>query len=136
VTPARLRELLSLAETRKARDLARLDAFAAEDRALAAALAELAATHARDMAEGPGAAPLALLGQRLVWADRRSAAIRAERARLAGRLAAARAEATVAIGKHRALESLIERADRDALRTAEARREREAPPRPDAVPGA
>lgn len=129
MTPARLRELLALAEARKARDLARLEALNAADRALVEAARGLAGLHARDMAEGVGAAPLALLGRRLVWADARMAEIRAARARLAADVAAARAAATVSLGRHRALERLLEDADRAARAAREARAERDAPPR-------
>ena len=130
MTPARLRELLALAETRKARDLARLEALLAADRALAEEARGLAGTHARDMAEGAGAAPLALLGRRLIWADARIASVRAARARLAAETAAVRAAATVSLGKHRALERLLEGTDRAARAAREARAERDAPPRP------
>jgi hypothetical protein len=129
VTPARLAELLALAEARKARALAALQTVQAEDRALAAELAALAQTHARDLAEGAAGAPFPVLGKRLAWADARTAAVRAARARLAARLAAARAEAAAGVGKHRALETLLARARAEALRAAEARAERDAPPR-------
>jgi hypothetical protein len=129
VTPARLAELVALAAAREARDLARLEALASADRALEAELRELAGTYARDMAEGPAAAPLALLGKRLAWADRGARRLAAERAALAPRLAEARAAATVSLGKRRALERLLDAARRDAARAAEARAERDAPPR-------
>jgi hypothetical protein len=130
VTPAKLRELLALAETRKARDLARLEALIAADRRLADEARGLSGVHARDMAEGAAAAPLALLGRRLIWADARAAAIRAARSRLAAEIATVRSAATVSLGKHRALEHLTERADRAAAAAREARAERDAPPRP------
>ena len=128
MTPARLRELLALAATRKARDLARLEGLLARDRVLAADAVALTTVHARDMAEGVGAAPLALLGRRLIWADARAAEIAGARASLAAGVAAARAAATVSLGKHRALERLLEGADRRAAGEREARAERDAPP--------
>lgn len=129
MTPARLAELLALSEARKARALAALEAAAEADRRLVAELAELAATYARDMAGGVDAAALPALGRRLVWADRRAAAVRAERTALAPRLAALRAEAAQAVGKHRALERLLDDARAEARRAADARAERDAPPR-------
>lgn len=129
MTPAQLKALATLAATQVDRDLARLEALAAEDRRLADDLASLASVHARDMAEGAGAAPLALLGRRLAWADARMAAARVQRARLAAEIAAARAAAATSLGKRRALERLQERAERAAAAASEARAERDAPPR-------
>ncbi|MBP7002041.1 hypothetical protein [Amaricoccus sp.] len=129
MTPARLAELLALAGTRKARALAELEAVASADRRLAEELAGLAATHARDMEGEVTAGDLPAIGRRLAWAEARSAAVRAERARLAPLLAAARAAAAVAVGKHRALEELLDGARLEARRRTEAREERDAPPR-------
>lgn len=129
MTPARLRQLLALAKSRKARDLARLEALAVAERALEREARELSVVHTRDMAEGPGAAPLALLGHRIAWAEARRAAIRARRAALAVEIAEARAAAVVSLGKHRALEHLLDGADRAAAVALEARAERDAPPR-------
>ncbi len=128
MTPARLRDLLALAEARKARDLARLEALIAADRTLAHQALDLAGTHARDMAEGAGSTPLALLGHRLIWADGRLTALRAARARLGTEIADVRAAATISLGKHRALEHLLERALRTTRAQHEARAERDAPP--------
>ncbi len=130
MNPARLSNLLALAGSRRDRDLARLEALIAADARLAAEQRALAATHAQDMAEGVGAAPLALIGKRVAWADARIRALAADRARLSGEIGAARAAATVSLGKHSALEELHARARRSAAARAEARAERDAPPRP------
>jgi hypothetical protein len=127
VTPTALRQLMQLAEARKARDLARLDRLLVEDRRLAAEVAELAGTAARDLAEDV-ALPLAQQGLRLAWADQRIRAAERRRAELAAGIGAARAEAAQSLGKHRALEHLVERAERAALQVRAARAEREAPP--------
>ena len=126
MTPAKLRELAGLVEARKARDLARLDALLAEDRRLAAEIAGLMGTAARDLATGI-ALPLPQQALRQAWADQRIRAAHRRRAELIPAIRAARAEALQSLGKHRALENLVERADRTAARLAAARTEREAP---------
>jgi hypothetical protein len=127
VTPAGLRALAGLVEARKARDLARLEGLVAEDRRLEAEIAELAATGSRDLAEG-AALPLARQGLREIWAEQRIRAARRRRAELAARIRAARAEAVQSLGRHRALEHLVEGADRSEAQRRLARAEREAPP--------
>ena len=79
--PGGLRRLAGLLEARKARDLARLEALVAEDRRLAAELAELAATPARDQADGQ-IWPSAPQGLRHIWADQRIRAARRRRTEL------------------------------------------------------
>lgn len=123
----RLRALLALAEARKVRDLAALEALVAEDRRLAAERADLAGLHARDLAEAD--APLAALAARLRWAEARAAAIETARAALAPRIAAARALAVEALGKREALDALAARAEAEARALREARAEAERPPR-------
>ena len=58
---------------------------------------------------------------------RRMRAARRRRGELAARIRAARAEAVQSLGKHEALEALVERADRAAAQLRIARAEREAP---------
>lgn len=128
MSAARLRALLALAEARKTRDLAALEALAAEDRRLAQELAGLAQVHARDLA-GPDA-PLPVLEARLRWAQAQAAAVQGERTALAGRIALARAQATTALGKREALGALAARAEAEARARAEARIEAERPPGP------
>jgi hypothetical protein len=125
MTPAALRQLLGLIEARKARDLAELHRLLAEDRRLTTEIAELAATHVRDLAEGE--LPLPRQGARLAWADQRIRAARRRRAELAARIRAARATAARSLGKHKAVEHLTDAADRAALLIRAARAEREAP---------
>ena len=127
MTPAALRALASLVEARKARDLARLEGLVAEDRRLEAEIADLAATGSRDLAEGV-ALPLARQGLREIWAEQRIRAARRRRAELAARIRAARADAVQSLGRHRALEHLVEGADRSEQRRKLARAERETPP--------
>jgi hypothetical protein len=127
VTPAALRALAGLVEARKARDLARLEGLVAEDRRLAAEIAELAATGARDLAEG-APLPLAQQGLRQAWAESRIRAARRRRAELAARIREARAEAVQSLGRHRALERLVDGADRSEGQRRFARADREAPP--------
>ena len=134
MTPAALARLAGLVEARKARDLARLEGLVAEDRRLAAEIAALAATSARDLAEAPDMS-LAQQGLRTRWAEARIALARVRRAELAAGIRAARAAAVQSLGKHRALEDLAARADLDVRRTRAARAEREAPPPPVVDPG-
>lgn len=117
---ARLRALATLAEAKRARDLARLDALIAEARGIEEAIAALAGTERRDMAEGR--VPFALMGLRVAWADAEIAARRARLAEIAGALAAVRAEARTSLGKHEALRALVARAEA-AERGARARAE-------------
>jgi hypothetical protein len=126
MTSAELRRLLALAEVRRSRDLARLEAALAEDRSLEAEIAELAATARRDLAEGD--LPPAQQGLRLTWADQRIARARQRRWALASEVAALRVQAAQSLGKHRALEHVLERAATAEMRTRSARAEREAPP--------
>lgn len=123
----RLRALLALAEARKTRDLAALEALVAEDRRLAAERADLAGLHARDLAEPD--APLAALEARLRWAEAQAAALDAARAALAPRIVSARALAIESLGKREALDALAARAEAEARALREARTEAERPPR-------
>ncbi|HRO10634.1 hypothetical protein [Amaricoccus sp.] len=127
MTPAALRRLAGLAEARRARDLARLDALLSRDRTLAAEIAALATTLSREAKSG---APLPPAQQALreTWVDQRIRAARRQRAALAPAIAAARAQAVQSLGKHEALGKLVERADDDARHQRDARTEREAPP--------
>jgi hypothetical protein len=127
VTPAALRALAGLVEARRARDLARLEGLVAEDRRLEAEIAELAAVGCRDVAEAE-ALPLARQGLREIWAEQRIRAARRRRAELAARIRAARADAVQSLGRHRALEHLVEGAERSEAQRRLARAEREAPP--------
>ena len=106
MTPAELRRLATLAEARKARDLARLEALIAEARRLEDEIAELAATERRDLAAG---ANFRLLAGRLAWAAAEIAARRRRIGAIALEIAAARAAARVSLGKHEALAALVER---------------------------
>lgn len=132
MTPAALRRLMAVVEARKARDLAALERLVAEDRQLEAEVAELRRTAARD-ADAAEALPPGRQAVRLAWADRRIRAARIRQAALAEQIRAARAAAAQSLGKHRSLETLADRADRDAAHARDARAEREAPP--PAAPG-
>lgn len=125
---ARLRALAGLVEARKARDLAALDALMAEDRRLAAEMAELARTPSRDAEAGGGALPLDRQAARLAWVERRMRALGAARVALRAPIAAARAAAVQSLGKHEALDHLVARETRAAAQRRESRAEREAPP--------
>ena len=127
MTPAALRQLMSLIEARKARDLATLDRLLAEDRRLAAEIGELRRTSARDAASVE-TLPLERQALRLAWADLRIRAARLRQAALAEAIRAARAAAAQSFGKYRSLETLVDRADRTALQARVARVEREATP--------
>jgi len=128
VNPRKLRELMALADARKARDLARLDRLFGVARGLDAAAAAAAAAPRRDHADGGYAgAPMALQGTRQVWADHRVAEARRAQAALAPEIAAARAAAVQSLGKHAALVHLLARAERDAAAQLDARAERDAP---------
>jgi hypothetical protein len=110
VRAAALRDLAALAQARRARDLARLEALIAEARGLEDEIAALADTEARDMAEGQ--VPFAVMGMRLAWAEAAIAAKRRRIAALAVEIAGVRAEARVSLGKHEALAALLAKADR------------------------
>jgi hypothetical protein len=127
MTPAALRRLTGLAEARRARDLARLDSLLRRDRALKEEIAALATALERDGASGTPLPP-AQQGLREAWVDQRIRAAERQRAALAASIAAARAAAAQSLGKHRALEDLVERGEREAQHQREARAEREAPP--------
>jgi hypothetical protein len=107
---APLRDLAALAEARRARDLARLEALIAEARGLEDEIAELGDTEARDMAEGR--VPFAVMGMRLAWAEAAIAAKRRRIAAIAVEIAGVRAAARVSLGKHEALVALLGRAER------------------------
>ena len=129
MNPAALRRLTGLAEARRARDLARLDRLLARARELEAEVASLATTLARDRETG---VPLPLPQQALrqSWVDQRTRAVLRQRAALVPAIAAARAEAVQSLGKHLALEKLVERGEHDARQQLIARAEREALPTP------
>ncbi len=127
MTPAQLRELIRLAEARKAGDLARLDALLTEARACEAEIEDAGRTAVEDLAAA-AEMPMAQLALRQVWADQRVAQARRRLATLAPRVAAARAAAVQSLGKHAALEKLVDHADRAAAHTRAARAERDAPP--------
>jgi hypothetical protein len=127
MTPAALRQLTRLAEARKARDLARLEGLLIRERQLAAEISALSGTLARDLATGI-ALPPAQQALRQAWVEQRIRAAERQRTALAAGIVAARAEAVQSLGKHRALEHLVERGDRIALQHDLARAEREAPP--------
>jgi hypothetical protein len=120
VTPAALGRLAGLVEARKARDLARLEALLADDRQILQTIAALAETAARDLSEASDL-PLPQQALRARWADARISAARVRRVELAAAIRAARAAAVQSLGKHRALEDLVERGIRDLRRTRAAR---------------
>ena len=123
-----LRRLGRLAEVRKARDLARLEALMNRDRALEQEIRTLGATGSLDLASGFAALPPAQQGLRQAWATHRITGARKARAALAPEIAAARAAATVSLGKHEALGTLAERAEREAAALRAARAEAEGMP--------
>ncbi len=126
MTPAQLRQLLALAEVRKARDLARLDALARRSAALDADIAAARAAHLEDHAgAGFDATPPGLQGRRLAWADHRVTEAREGHAALRPDLQNARADATVSLGKHRAIEHLLVKAERDAAARRQTRLDRD-----------
>ncbi len=127
MTPALLRRLTELAEARRARDLARLDGLLTQDRQLAAEIAALSATLTRDLQDG-AALPLARQAVRQAWVDQRLRAARRQQAALATSISAARAVAVQSLGKHRALDELLDRGERAVRQQFIARIEREAPP--------
>ena len=131
MTPDQLRQLAALAEARKARDLAELEAAVSEDRRLVEAIEEFARLPMRDLesfGENPGPMPYAQTALRMAWADQHIAIARKRRAELAKRIAQLRQVAAQSLGKHEALERLRERAAQDVAERRAARQEREAPP--------
>ena len=102
--PEALRRLTELAEARRLAALSRLDALLAEDRALAAKAADLAATPLRDRAEG--ASRLADQDRRLFWMGHSIEKVNRRREALAREIDRIRAEAQQHLGRHEALERL------------------------------
>lgn len=127
MTPQQLRQLAELAEARRSRDLAELEAVVAEDRRLAQAIEGYARSHAQDMADADGELPFAQMALRIEWADRNIALARMQRAELAKRITELRKRAAVSLGKHRALEKLTDRAIRQEAEIQRTREEKEAP---------
>jgi dihydrodipicolinate synthase/N-acetylneuraminate lyase len=123
-----LRRLGRLAEVRKARDLARLEALMNRDRALEQEIRTLGATGSLDLASGFAALPPAQQGLRQAWATHRIAQARKLRTALAPEIAAARAAATTSLGKHEALGTLAERAEREAAAARASRAEMDGEP--------
>ena len=82
----------------------------------------------RTLGVGAGAALAGLTGSGRE-AEAQGAAIRAARAALAPRIAAARAAAALALGKREALDHLARRAEAEAKARLDAREEQERPPR-------
>lgn len=129
MTPNSLRGLLQLAEARKARDLARLEAALSADRAFTAEIAEAMGALGRDAADlSAPPLPFAQAAARDAWVDQRIRAARRGRAALVPVIAAARAEAAQSLGKHSALEHMLERAEAEAKALRLSRTERDAPP--------
>ena len=127
MTPAMLRRLAGLVDARKYRDLARLEALVTEDRRLQAELAALGTTLAREQTESEDMA-LGPRGLRYIWVEQRIQITRSRRSELATAIRAARAAAVQSLGKQRALENLVDRAEDAEARVRTARAEREAPP--------
>ncbi|MFO1210858.1 MAG: hypothetical protein U1E40_16840 [Amaricoccus sp.] len=127
MTPVTLRRLAGLVDARKNRDLARLEALFAEDRRLQAELGDLTATLARELGEEADMPP-GRQGLRYIWVEQRSRAIRRRRAELTAAIRVARAAAVQSLGKHRALEDLVDRAEDAEAQARAARAERESPP--------
>lgn len=130
-----LRRLTALAEARKQRDLAELEALAAEDRRLAEDIEGYARIPAEDFREAGDALPMAQLAMRLEWADRNIAIATRRRAELHRKIAHLRRRAAVSLGKHQALEKLTERSARREAERRLGREEREAPPPSPRAPG-
>jgi hypothetical protein len=80
------------------------------------------------MAAGAMDLPLAQQSLRLDWADQHMTQARACRARLAPQITQARDSARQSLGKHQALEHLLDKAKQSEARVREARSEREAMP--------
>lgn len=122
----KLGQLVDLANARKAHDLALLEAALAEDRRLELEIATLTGTVARDMADPDmSTMPYSQYAIRLQWADHRISEAAARRKALQTEIRKLRSLAAAALGKHRALEKLTERARKQQTEIAEARRERE-----------
>mgnify|MGYP001828647438 CR=1 FL=1 len=102
--PEALRRLTELAEARRLAALSRLDALLAEDRALAAKAADLAATPLRDRAEGTSR--LADQDRRLFWMGHSIEKVNRRREVLEREIDRIRAEAQQHLGRHEALERL------------------------------
>ncbi|WP_424933857.1 hypothetical protein [Amaricoccus macauensis] len=125
--PKQLRQLTALAEARRSRDLAALEAAMNEDRRLAQAIDHYAKSPALDLREDGGAFQFNQMALRQQWADRNIALARQQRVELAKRIAGLRKKAASSLGKHEALEKLTEQANKSQAETERTRTEREAP---------
>jgi hypothetical protein len=128
MTPDQLRQLAALAEARKVKHLADLEAAMAEDRRLAEAIEGFARAPAQDMADATQPLPFAQTALRHAWAEQNIALARKRRADLAIRIAALRKVATRSLGMHEAIGKLTEQSAAEAKARAQGRREREAMP--------
>lgn len=125
--PEQLRQLAALADARKSRDLAALEAAISEDRQLVEAIEAYSRIPAQDFMETGATVPFAQMALRQEWANRNIVIAQRRRAELAVRIAALRKIAARSLGKHKALEDLTDRAVRDIAQQRLARQEREAP---------
>lgn len=124
-----LRQLLEVAEARKSRDLARLDALNAQARGCEAEAQEAARLGSADMAEAAIAeVPLAFQGLRMAYAEHLISAAEQRLKALQPEIEAARATAAESFGKHAALARMIEDAERERAHLRATRAERDAPP--------
>jgi hypothetical protein len=133
--PEQLRQLAALAEARKSRDLASLEAVVSEDRQLVEAIEAYARAPAQDFSEAGGNLPFAQMALRQQWADRNIAIAQQRRAELAMKIAELRKIAALSLGKHKALQDLTDRAVRESAQQRLARQEREALPPAGHKPG-
>ena len=122
-----LSALTGLADARKSSDLARLEALAKEDRALRAEINAATAASRLDIADGSAWTPLLQQGRRVKWVQERLARAQQRRAELAQEIEAARSQAALSFGKHRALEHLHDQARNADRRNRIAQIERETP---------
>lgn len=128
MTSAQIRDLIRVVEARKTRDLARLDGLMVQVRACEAEIEAAMRMHAHDAAEEAlDDVPFAFHGLRITLADQRIAQAERLRAALEPDIAAARAQAVESVGRHSALERILEDVERDRKRTRIARTERDAP---------
>jgi hypothetical protein len=119
--------LLGLAEARRARDLARLEALIAEARRIEAEIDALVEVRRRDLVFDPeGGLPLGLQGRRQAHVEREIAERRRQLRALEPALAAVRDAARQSLGKHEALARLRDMAGAAEERARAARAEREA----------
>lgn len=124
---AQLRQLKKLSDARKTQALAKLERVMAEDQRLVAEIARIRALPLLDFDISTAGVPLSQIGLRIHWADQSVRRLNQQRASLIPEIDRLRREAAILLGKHEALGTLTDRAERDQAQHRVRRAEAETP---------